>query len=321
MKVLITREIPRAGIDLLKKHPSLELDIRKGPPLTETELIRAVEEKDAIVSVLPDQINAKVLNAGKSTLKLVANYAVGFDNIDIKTATNLGIYVSNTPGNLTESVAEHALALMISGARNIVQADKYVRAGNYKYWDPMLFLGPVLTKKTLGIIGFGRIGQYLAKIVKRGFDMRILYHDIQRFDKSEQEIGAMYTSIDDLLENSDFISIHVNLMPSTKHLIGERELKKMKPTSYLINTSRGQVINEAALYTALKDGWIEGAGIDVYENEPNIYPGLTELDNVTLTPHIGSATREARVEMARMAVENVIEVLINGKPPKNLIKL
>ena len=247
MKVLSTREIPRAGMDLLRKHPSLELDIRKGPPLTEAQLIKAIEEKDAIVSVLPDQINEKVLNAGKPTLKLVANYAVGFDNIDIKTAANLGIFVSNTPGNLTESVAEHALALMISSARSIVQADKHVRAGNYKYWDPMLFLGPVLTKKTLGIIGFGRIGQYLAKIAKRGFDMRILYHDLQRFDKSEQEIGAIYTSLDDLLENSDFISIHVNLMPSTKHLIGERELKKMKPTAYLINTSRGQVIDEAAL--------------------------------------------------------------------------
>ena len=222
MKVLITREIPRAGVDLLRKHPSLELDIRKGPPLSEAELIKAVDGKDAIVSVLPDQINEKVLNAGKPTLRLVANYAVGFDNIDIKTAASLGIYVSNTPGNLTESVAEHALALMISSARNIVQADKYVRAGSYKYWSPMLFLGPVLTKKTLGIIGFGRIGQYLAKIAKGGFDMRILYHDIQRFDKGEQEIGAMYTSLDDLLENSDFISIHVNLMPSTKHLIGER---------------------------------------------------------------------------------------------------
>ncbi|OGC56577.1 D-glycerate dehydrogenase [candidate division WWE3 bacterium RIFCSPLOWO2_12_FULL_36_10] len=320
MKVLITREIPRAGVDLLRKHPSLELDIRKGPPLSEAELIKAVDGKDAIVSVLPDQINEKVLNAGKPTLRLVANYAVGFDNIDIKTAASLGIYVSNTPGNLTESVAEHALALMISSARNIVQADKYVRAGSYKYWSPMLFLGPVLTKKTLGIIGFGRIGQYLAKIAKGGFDMRILYHDIQRFDKGEQEIGAMYTSLDDLLENSDFISIHVNLMPSTKHLIGERELKKMKPTAYLINTSRGQVIDEAALYTALKDGWIEGAGIDVYENEPKIYSGLTELDNVTLTPHIGSATREARVEMSRMVAENVVEVLINGRPPKNLIK-
>jgi glyoxylate reductase len=319
MKVLITRKIPRAGIELLRKHPSLELDLREGPPLPPRQIKKAIKGASAVISVIPDKITEEIMKAGEKELKLVANYAVGYDNIDTKAATKLGIYVANTPGNLTEAVGEFSLAMLMSIGRRIVEADKFMRTGKYKYWDPMVFLGPKFMNKTIGIIGFGRIGQYLAKISKGAFNMRVLYSDLQRNDRAEAEIGAMYVNLDDLLENSDFVSIHVPLLPSTRHLITERELKKMKPTAYLVNTARGPIIDEDALYVALKENWIQGAAIDVYEEEPKMYEGLRDLDNVVVTPHIGSATREARIDMARMAAENVIEVLINKKPPKNLV--
>lgn len=318
MKVLITREIPRAGIEMLQKYPTLELDYRKGTPLSTAELKEAIKDADAIISVIPDQITREVLDAAKN-LKLVANYAVGFDNIDTKAASEKGVYVANTPGDLTESVAEHSLALMLTAGRKIAAADKFVREGKYKYWDPMIFLGPVFREKTLGLIGFGRIGQWFAKLAKGAFNMQILYTDVTQNALAEKEIGATYTTMDELLEKSDIISIHVPLLPSTKHLITSRELKKMKPTAFLINTARGPIIDEDDLLVALKENWIAGAGIDVYEEEPKIHPGLKDLENVVLTPHIGSATREARIEMARMAAANVIEVLINKKPPVSLV--
>lgn len=317
MKVLITREIPRAGVELLRKH-AIEIDYRKGAPLSQQELIDAVKDVDGIIPVIPDQINKEVLEAAKN-LKIVAHYAVGYDNIDVETASNLGIYVSNTPGDLTESVAEHALALMLTVGRKIVPAHEFTKKGDYKYWDPMIFLGPVFRGKTLGLVGFGRIGQFLAKLAKGGFNMRILYSDVKRNEDAEKEIGAIYTDLDSLLGESDIVSIHVPLLPSTKHLITERELRKMKPNAYIINTARGPIIDEDALVVALRENWIEGAGIDVYEEEPKIHPGLKDLSNAVLTPHIGSATREARIEMARMAAENIIEVLINKKAPINQV--
>ena len=317
MKVLITREIPRAGVELLRKH-ALELDYRKGAPLSDSELKKAIKDADAVISVIPDNISREVLESAKN-LKVIANYAVGYDNTDVKAASEMGIYVSNTPGDLTESVAEHSMALMLAVGRKIVQADKFVREGKYKYWDPMIFLGPTFSEKTLGLIGFGRIGQWFAKLAKGAFNMRVLYTDIARNESAEKEIGAIYTSMDELLEQSDIVSIHVPLLPSTKHLITRREIKKMKPTAILINTARGPIIDEDDLCVALRENWISGAGIDVYEQEPKIYAGLKELENVVLTPHIGSATRESRIEMARMAAANVIEVLINKKPPISLV--
>jgi len=318
MRVLITREIPRAGIELLRKH-ALELDYRKGPPLSDKELKEAIKDVDAIIPVIPDQITKEVLEAAGENLKIVAHYAVGYDSIDVDAASEMGIYVSNTPGDLTESVAEHSMALMLAAGRKVGQADKFTREGKYKYWDPMIFLGPVFAGKTLGLVGLGRIGKHFARLAKGGFNMRILYNDVKRDEDSEQELGALYTKLDDLLEQSDVVSIHVPLLPSTRHLIGLSEFKKMKPTAYLINTSRGPVIDEDAMILALKENWIEGAGIDVYEEEPKIRQDLKDLENVILTPHIGSATREARIEMARMAAENVIEVLINKKPPINKV--
>ena len=318
MKVLITREIPRAGIELLRKH-AIELDYRKGPPLSDSEIKKAIKGVDAIIAVIPDQITKEVLEAADENLKIVAHYVVGYDNIDVEAASKLGIYVSNTPGDLTESVAEHSMALMLTVGRKIVQADRFTRAGKYKYWDPMIFMGPVFAGKTLGLVGLGRIGKHFARLAKGGFNMRILYHDVKRDEDTETELGALYTSLDDLLEQSDVVSIHVPLLPSTKHLIGMKEFKKMKPTAYLINTSRGPVIDEDAMIIALKENWIAGAGIDVYEEEPKIRQDLKDLENVVLTPHIGSATREARIQMARMAAENIIEVLINKKPPINQV--
>ena len=318
MKVLITRKIPRAGIEILRKH-AFEIDYRQGPPLTEAELKEAIKGVDAIIPVIPDQITREVLEAAGDNLKIVAHYAVGYDSIDVEAASEMGIYVSNTPGDLTESVAEHSMALMLAVGRKIVQADAFTTAGEYKFWDPLIFLGPVFRGKTLGLVGFGRIGQHFARIAKGGFNMRILYNDVKRNEEAESEIGATFTSLDDLFEMSDVVSIHVPLLPSTKHLITSREIKKMKPTAYIINTARGPIIDEDGLAMALEENWIAGAGIDVYEEEPKIHPKLKELDNVVLTPHIGSATREARIEMARMAADNTVEVLANKNPPLNQV--
>ena len=318
MKVLITRKIPRAGITLLEEA-GLELDYRKGPPLSEDELKDAIKDVDAIIPVMPDQITREVLEAAGPNLKLVAHYAVGYDNIDIKSAADMGIYVSNTPGDLTEAVGEHSLALLLASSRHIAAADRFTRSGNYKYWDPMIFLGSQYREATVGIIGLGRIGQCMAKFCKNGFNMNILYFDAQRNEEAEKETGAVFSPLEELLPESDFVSIHVPLLPTTRHLIGMRELKQMKPTAFLVNTSRGPVIDEAALIIALKENWIAGAALDVYEEEPNIRQDLKDLDNVTLTPHIASATRESRIGMARIAAENIIEVLVNKNPPINLV--
>jgi len=319
MKVLITREIPQSGIEILENHPEIQLDYRKGPPLSTEELKNAIKGVDAIISVIPDLVTGDVIKAAGPQLKLVANYAVGYDNIEIEEATKLGVYVSNTPGDLTESVAEHTVALMFAVGKHIVEGDKYIRQGKFKYWDPMIYLGPKFMGKTLGIIGFGRIGQHLARIAKNGLNMRILYNDAMEKEKEEKETGAQFCEIPYLLENSDVVSMNCNLTDETCGMIGERELRMMKPTAYFINTARGAIVKEDALAVALKEKWIEGAGLDVFENEPEINPVLLELDNVVLTPHTASATREARIQMARMAAENVVEVLINNKPPVNLV--
>lgn len=314
MKVFITREIPQAGISILEKHPGLEIDIRKGPPLSTEELKKGIADADTIIPVIPDKITKEIIDAGKK-LKLIATYSVGYDHIDVEAATSKKIYVSNTPGDLTEAVAEHCLALMLTIGRRTAEADKYVRAGNYKYWDPMIFLGPKLLGKTLGVIGFGRIGQHFANLARDGLNMVILYNDVVQHPNQ----GATFVSLDELLEKSDVVSLNCNLCEATHHLIGEPEFRKMKPTAYLINTARGPVVHEEALVRALKENWIAGAGLDVFEEEPKVHPDLLGLDNVVLTPHIASATREARIQMARMAAENVVDVLVNKKAPTNIV--
>lgn len=319
MKILVTRQIPQSGIELLKKHFPESVVVHEGPPMSHEELLENAKGSDAILSLLTDKISEDVFESAGEGLKIVANYAVGFDNIDINYATEKGVVVSNTPGVLTEAVAEHSIALMMSVARKVVEADRFMRSGKYQYWEPMLFLGPKIYGKTLGIVGLGRIGHDMAKICKNGFEMKILYNDVQKDDKFERELGALYVDFDTLLEKSDFISIHVPLLPSTHHLFSEKEFKKMKPTAILINTSRGPVVDEFALERALREKWIEGAGVDVFEFEPTPVKGLSDLNNVVITPHIGSATREARIEMARLAVSAIIDVLENKKLPENTV--
>jgi len=318
MKLLITREIPQAGINILKQYKDIELDYRQGSPLSEKELLAAVKDIDAIIPVIPDKINKKVINAAKN-LKVIAAYSVGYDHIDVEHATSKNIFVGNTPGDLTESVAEHALALIMSAARRIPEADKFCRTAKNKYWNPMDFVGPKINGDTLGIIGFGRIGQHLARMAKHGLNMRILYTDVTRHPEADSLLDAEKVELDYLLENSDFISIHCNLTPETENMIGENEFRKMKPLAYIINTARGKIINEEALARALKQNYIAGAALDVFANEPEINPELKLLNNIVLSPHIGSATWEARLQMARMAAENVVDVLISNKPPRYIV--
>ncbi|MBP8961255.1 D-glycerate dehydrogenase [Patescibacteria group bacterium] len=314
MKVLITREIPDAGIRILQEHPEITLDYRQGPPLSKEEMIEAIKDADALIPVIPDQIDKDIIEAGKN-LKIIAAYSVGYDHIDIATAKAKGIAVSNTPGDLTESVAEHTIALMLAVSRQVVNADKFVREGKYKYWDPMIFLGPKLKGKTFGIVGFGRIGRHTADIARNGFDMRIVYSD--RYQQPAS--GAEFAPLEKLLEISDVVSLNCNLSAETLHLIDEAQLKQMKPTAYLINTARGPIVNEKALIRALQEKWIAGAGLDVFEDEPDVPEELKKLENVVLTPHIASATKEARIQMARMAADNVIEVLVYKEKPINQV--
>lgn len=288
--------------------------------LPREELIQSVRGVDAILSLLTDKIDGEVMDAAGPQLKIVANYAVGYDNINLEDAKKRKIFASNTPDVLTDTVAEHTFALMISAARRVAEGDKFMRAGRYKGWEPMLLLGTDMMKKTLGVIGLGRIGRRVAYIGARGFDMNVMYYDIKRSEEFEKQHNAVFASIDDILKQADFITLHVPLLPATKHLINEEKLNIMKPTAYLVNTSRGPVIDENALVAALKQGKIKGAALDVFENEPETAPGLSELDNAVITPHIASATKETRDDMAKTAVNNIIEALEGRTPPNNLIK-
>lgn len=313
MKVYITREIPEEGIELLQKYFDVEIN-KEDRTLSKLELIDKIKDKDGVLCMLVDVIDKEVMdNAGN--VKIFANYAVGFNNIDIKEAKNRGIFVTNTPDVLTDATADLAWALLFAAARRVVESDKFMRNGNYKEWTPKLFLGQDITGKTLGIIGLGRIGKAFAKKSK-GFDMNILYYNRSRDEKFEQKYGAKYVDIDALLKESDFISIHLPLTEETKHLIGENEFNKMKKTAILINTARGPIIDEKALVSALKTGRIVAAGLDVYEREPEFEMELKDLDNVVMLPHIGSATFDTRTNMALMAAQNILEVL-NGNAPLN----
>jgi glyoxylate reductase len=309
-KIFITRRLPEEGLELLKGH---EIEIYEGdaPPSRE-EIIERVREKDALICLLTDKIDAEVMENGKN-LKVIANYAVGIDNIDIAEATKRGIFVTNTPGVLTETVADLAWALMMAIARRIVEGDEFMRQKKFKGWAPMLLLGRDIYGKTLGVVGLGRIGKAFARRAS-GFSMKILYYSRKRDEEFEKETGANFVSLKELLEESDFVSLHLPLTKETYHIIGEKELKMMKKTAYLINTSRGKCIDEKALIKALREGWIEGAALDVYENEPEVSDEILSLKNVVLAPHIGSASHETRSGMAVMVAENVLSAL-NGKIP------
>jgi glyoxylate reductase len=321
-KIFVTRPILESGIKMLrdKGYEVVVNEAAKDRAATAEELIAGARGADAVLAVLTDKITAEVMDAGLPTLKIVANYAMGFDNIDIEAAKQRNVMVTNTPGVLTETVAEHSFALMMAIAHRIPEADKFARAGKFTAWGPELFLGADLCHKTLGIIGLGRIGSRVALHAAKGFEMKVLYYDPKPNPDFEKEFGAVYVAdIDELLPQCDFVSIHVPLTDSTRHLINEERLKKMKPSAYLINTSRGPVVDEKALAQALKNGVIKGAALDVFEFEPEITPELKELDNVVLTPHIASATIGTRSKMAELAATNIIEAL-EGREPPNLVK-
>jgi glyoxylate reductase len=259
-------------------------------------------------------MDRSVLEAGRGRLKIVANVAVGFDNIDVDAATEMGILVSNTPGVLTETTADFAWALLMGIARRTAEGERFLRAGKFKGWGIMMLLGEDVHGATLGLVGFGRIGQAVARRAA-GFDMRILYYDpVIEADDVAARLGARRVHLGTLLRESDFVSVHTPLTPETRHLIGAAQLGEMKPTAYLINTSRGPVVDEAALAKALRDNRIRGAALDVFEHEPEVHPGLLARDDVLLLPHLGSATIETRTAMAMLAAENAIAVLEGRRP-------
>ena len=316
-KVLITREIPEKGIQILRKSGRDCIINKTGRPMTRNDLETNIKEVDAVISMLYDRIDQPLL-AMASNLRIVANYAVGIDNIDVNACTASGITVTNTPGVLTEATADLTLALILSAARKIVSADRYFREGLFNGWDPLLFVGESLTDKTLGIIGMGRIGQAVAKRA-RGFDMRIIYHNRKPLpDNITASLEAKYYPLDEVIREADFLSLHLPYSPEAHHLINKERLKMMKPGAYLINTARGAHVDEKSLVDHLRSKKIAGAALDVYESEPLPAKGLVSLDNVTLLPHLGSATVYARDAMAEMAASSIIAVL-SGHKPLNII--
>jgi glyoxylate reductase len=322
MKIFVTRPIPERGLDMLrdKGYEVIVNDAARDREATKEEVLSGIADADGLLSVLTEEIDREIIDAAKN-LKVIANYAVGFDNIDLDAAKERNIMVANTAvPEVSESVAEHTFALMLAIGHRIVEGDQYARDGKYTAWGPELMMGVDVYKKTLGIIGLGRIGQKVAYQAFRGFDMKVLYNDIKRNEEFEKEFNAMYVeSIEELLPQCDFVSLHVPLLDATHHLMNAERLKLMKNSAFLINTARGPVVDEKAMAEALKNGEIRGAAIDVFEFEPEITPELRESDNVIITPHTASSTQETRDAMSVAAATNIIEAL-EGRTPPNLVK-
>lgn len=312
-KILVTRQIMPEGIDLLKKECEVEI-VPEGTKLSRKEFLGKVKDKDGILCLLTDKIDAELFDAAPN-LKGVANYAVGYDNMDVKEASKRGIPLSNTPDVLTNATAEIAWALLFSAARKVVPSDRLVRAGLWEGWGPLQFVGTGVTGKTLGIVGPGRIGRATARM-SLGFGMNILYSGHRRNKMMDNELNARYVSFETLVEESDFISLNIPLTDETRHLFTKEVFKKMKNSAILVNTARGAVIKEDDLIEALETGEIAAAGLDVFEFEPNISEGLKDLDNVVITSHIGSATREARAAMSVMAAENLLAMIKGERAPQ-----
>ncbi len=313
-RVYVTRRIPKAGLDLLRGCAQVKVWEGELPPPREI-LMEETKSAEGLLSLLTDQVDAELMDAAPQ-LRAISNYAIGYDNIDVPAATERGIMVCHTPGILTDTTADFAFTLLACVGRKVVEAVRYVREGNWKTWDPMLCLGHDLYGATLGLIGLGRIGSAVAKRAG-GFRMRILYHDVERMPALEKELGLIYSDLDSLLAQSDFVSLHTPLTPETHHLMGARQFKMMKESAILVNTSRGQVINQQALYEALVSGEIAGAGLDVTDPEP-IDPDdpLLQLDNCVVVPHMASASVATRTLMATMAAENLVAAL-QGRMPRN----
>ena len=314
-KIYVTRQIFDEAVDRLREATDMKYWDSEMPPPRE-ELLREVQDIDGLFCLLTEKIDAELFDAAPN-LRVVSNMAVGFDNIDVAEATKRGIPVGNTPGVLTETTADFAFALLMAAGRRVSEGDRYTRAGNWKTWGPMVLLGQDIHGSTLGIIGFGRIGVEMAKRAK-GFGMNIVYYDVIRNEEREKEYGATYCSdVKELLAQSDFVSIHVNLTPETRHLINAETLSGMKSTAVLVNTSRGPVVDQTALYHALKDGTIGAAGLDVTEVEPiSMDDPLLTLENVIIAPHIASGSVVTRTKMSLMAVDNLMAGL-NGEPLPN----
>jgi len=311
-KILISNVLPKEALDLIPKEITVDYN-GADAPLPKAELLARVRGKDGLVCHIVSAIDDEVL-AAAPTLKVVANVAVGYNNIDVAAARRRGVVVTNTPDVLTETTADFAWALLMAAARRVVEADHFARSGQWQRWQWDLLWGADVHGKTLGILGFGRIGRAVARRAS-GFDMRVLYHDAVRPAPAvERELRVTYAEPETILREADFVSLHTPLLPETRHLINERTLRLMKKTAILVNAARGPIVDEAALVRALKEGWIAGAGIDVFEEEPRIHPGLAPLPNVVLAPHIASASRDTRIAMATLAVRNCLAVL-DGKPP------
>ena len=315
-KILVTREVFDETLAHLDAHFEV-VSNQDDVALPPEELARRIADKDAVMCALTDRIDAALV-ARAPRLKVVANIAVGYNNVDVAACTARGILVTNTPGVLDDSTADLAWTLMLGAARRVTEVERYIRAGDWKGWRLKQWLGVDVHHATLGIVGMGRIGQAIARRA-RGFEMRVLYHNRTRVPEAiEHALGAAMASLDALLRESDFVVLQVPNSAETHHLIGAAELAKMKPTAMLINSTRGGVVDDAALIEALKSGTIRAAGLDVFENEPHLNPGFLELDNVVLTPHIGSSTESTRRAMAMTAAKTAAAALAGAAPP-NLV--
>jgi glyoxylate reductase len=318
MKVFVTRKIPGDSLEQLKKN-NFEVTLSEfDRPLTSEELLEKSKGVDALLCLLTDKIDGDLMDAIGPQLKIISNYAVGFDNINIADATDRGIVVTNTSCvEVDEAVAEHTWALIASLTRRIVEADEATRRGAFKGWEPDIFLGTSLIGKTLGIIGLGGIGTMVARRAL-GYKMNVIYNKRKRDEEAEKNLGVKYSDLDTLFKESDVVTLHVPLTDETRHMINKETLNKMKKGSFLINTARGQVVDEHSLVESLKDGHLTGAALDVFDNEPNIDPELIGMPNVITTPHIASATHEAREAMGKLAVSAILETF-SSKEPINIV--
>ncbi|NTV75027.1 MAG: D-glycerate dehydrogenase [Holophaga sp.] len=315
-QVYVTRMLPQEPLDALRRCHDVDINPHDRP-LTREELLREVRGRDAVITLLTDTIDGEVLDAAGPRCRIFANYAVGYDNFDVDAATRRGVILTNTPRVLDEATATHAWALLLAAARRIPETERFLRSGQWAGWGPLQFLGRDVDHTTLGVAGAGRIGsKFAAKAA--AFDMRVIYHDLKPSPELERTCGAAFVDKATLLRESDFLSLHLPLLPATRHFIGAAELAAMKPTAVLINTGRGPLVDEEALVAALRDKVIWGAGLDVFEQEPRLTPGLAALENVVIVPHTASATFRTRLAMGMTAVENVLSVLA-GDPPRTCV--
>ncbi|BEQ13225.1 2-hydroxyacid dehydrogenase [Desulfoferula mesophila] len=318
-KVLVTRGLPEPVMEFLRENFQLSVNPRERA-FTREEFLAAARGMEGILPLLTERIDGEALDAAGPGLKIVANYAVGYNNIDLDAATARGVAVSNTPGVLTDTTADLAMALILAVARRVPEGDRLCRTGGFPGWSPQFMLGADVHHKTLGLVGLGRVGRAVARRAA-GFDMELIYapHGACPAGGVDPESGARCLPLAEVLARADFLSLHVPLTPETRHLLGAAELALMKPGAFLINTARGEVVDEAALARALASGRLGGAGLDVYENEPRVHPGLVSLDNVVLLPHVGSATVETRVAMGKKAADNLVALLLRGQRPPDCL--